>query len=226
MILSTDYHCHLLPNIDDGSKSAATTKEMAERLLSQGIKKVYATPHFYAHRISAEDFMEKRQASFESIKNIIPEGIEIVLGAEVALERGIFDIPLLKELSLGNTGYILLELPFANSPYWIEEEVYNITHENSLRPVFAHIERYFPIYKDSVMKNILSFENAVYQFSNNSLKYMSIRRKVKRMLDEGYHIIFGSDAHDCDFCPPNFDLVDKYMPKLLNNINYYSLNEL
>ena len=88
MIINTDYHCHILPKIDDGSVSVQMTSDMLSTLSSQGISKVYATPHFDPHEDNDIDlFLENRNNAFESIKSVIPDGLEIVLSAEVAIEK-------------------------------------------------------------------------------------------------------------------------------------------
>ncbi|WP_255585187.1 CpsB/CapC family capsule biosynthesis tyrosine phosphatase [Virgibacillus saliphilus] len=40
-----DIHCHLLPGIDDGSKSLPQTLKMAEQAVEEGITHIIATPH-------------------------------------------------------------------------------------------------------------------------------------------------------------------------------------
>lgn len=44
--LVTDIHCHLLPRVDDGSKSMEETTECLETLAEAGFEKVVVTPHF------------------------------------------------------------------------------------------------------------------------------------------------------------------------------------
>ena len=65
----TEYHCHVLPSIDDGSDSVETSLAMLEVMKQQGVERVVFTPHFYAHREeSVESFIEKRAAAFDAIK--------------------------------------------------------------------------------------------------------------------------------------------------------------
>ena len=45
-----DFHSHVLPGIDDGSDSVATSLAMLAEMKAQGIEAVFATPHFYANR--------------------------------------------------------------------------------------------------------------------------------------------------------------------------------
>lgn len=43
-----DFHSHILPGMDDGSKSTQESLEMLDMLRAQGVDTVAATPHFYA----------------------------------------------------------------------------------------------------------------------------------------------------------------------------------
>ncbi len=46
----TDMHCHILPGLDDGSKSMEETMEALREASRQGITSVIATPHYYPGR--------------------------------------------------------------------------------------------------------------------------------------------------------------------------------
>ncbi len=68
--MRTEYHCHILPGIDDGAHNPEMSLEMLEMMRMQGIERVVATPHFYAHREkSVEDFLEKRKNAYIRMKN-------------------------------------------------------------------------------------------------------------------------------------------------------------
>lgn len=45
-VLGTDMHCHLLPGVDDGSKSLDETLECLETMYQVGYRRLYVTPHF------------------------------------------------------------------------------------------------------------------------------------------------------------------------------------
>lgn len=53
----TDYHCHVLPGIDDGSETSEISEKMLDLMKMHGVGRVILTPHFYPHREqSVEDF--------------------------------------------------------------------------------------------------------------------------------------------------------------------------
>ena len=46
----TDFHSHILPGVDDGSKDVEMSVAMLRTLAEQGVDRVVATPHFYPRR--------------------------------------------------------------------------------------------------------------------------------------------------------------------------------
>ena len=64
-----DFHTHLLPGIDDGSQSVDESIQMLECMQMQGVEQVVATPHFYANHESVEDFLARRNAALQSLKD-------------------------------------------------------------------------------------------------------------------------------------------------------------
>ena len=76
----TEYHCHILPGIDDGSDSVETSLQMVEMMHAQGVERICATPHFYAHREqSVAGFLKKRQDAYEKIQGQTLEKVGIVI---------------------------------------------------------------------------------------------------------------------------------------------------
>ena len=65
-----DFHTHILPAIDDGSRDIEQTKELLRQAHEQGIHHILATPHFYADRDSAGRFLKKREESFDEVKKL------------------------------------------------------------------------------------------------------------------------------------------------------------
>ena len=59
-----DFHTHILPGIDDGSRDIRMTEQMLEKEAAMGVTHIYATPHFYAHRANVTRFLEKREKRF------------------------------------------------------------------------------------------------------------------------------------------------------------------
>ena len=206
--MRTEYHCHILPGIDDGSDSAETSLAMISLMQEQGIARIIATPHFYAHREkSVAHYLEKRQAAFSQIQQQSPVS-EIRLGAEVAIEQGLSELAGIEQLRIAGTDLILLELPYRPYASWMSEEIYNIAAEYHLRVILAHVHRYLEYYSKSEMQKILS-ANVIFQVNNEAFGSWKERRFVKKLIAEEMPVVFGSDAHNLGNRRPNWDLLQR-----------------
>ncbi len=219
-MIITDYHCHILPELDDGAENLQTALLMIQKMKFQGVRKIIATPHFYAHEeISVKEYLDKRQKSYDMLMNANPAVENIILGSEVAIESGLSEIEDVEKLAIQNTDYILLELPFGNYSRWITDEIYNISCRYKLKVIIAHIERYKDIYSKSQMAEILNM-GVVLQVNNNAFKTFGSRQFVRKLIKEDYEVIFGSDCHNMTSRSPDWDIMRKYIkPEILKKSN-------
>ena len=205
----TEYHCHILPNIDDGSRSVEMSLEMIKAMRAQGVSRIVATPHFYAHREkSVAAFLKKRRAALEKLVKADPSCSDILTGAEVSVEQGLSSLADVEKLRIANTDYILLELPYAPFSNRFLDEINEIACGFGLKPVLAHIHRYLSFYSRSEMEEVLRTD-AVLQFNNEAFGSFREKRFVKSLIKEGYPYVFGSDAHNLTDRRPNWDLLCK-----------------
>ncbi|MCR4638026.1 MAG: capsular polysaccharide biosynthesis protein [Ruminococcus sp.] len=206
--MMTEYHCHILPGIDDGAKDVETSLAMIEMMKAQGVERIVATSHFYAHREkSVAEFLKKRQAAFDKIRDKAAVK-EIYLGAEVAIENGISELADIEKLAVEGTRMILLELPYRAYSKWMSEEIYNIGAEFNLKVMLAHIHRYLEYYSKDELEGILSTK-AVMQINNEAFAGWREKKLVKRIIADEKRFAFGSDAHNLDDRKPNWDLLKK-----------------
>lgn len=206
--MRTDYHCHVLPAMDDGAKDVETSVGMLKMMQQQGVERVVLTPHFYAHREkSVADFLTKRQAAFEKIHAASPIS-DLILGAEVAVEHGISETNGIEQLAISGTNLILLELPYRPFEEWMAEEIYNIVTTYHLQVVLAHLHRYLKDYRKEQLQKMLD-SRAIIQVNHEAFASFSERRFVKKLLKNEYPVVFGSDAHNLSSRMPNRDLLEK-----------------
>lgn len=210
-----DFHSHILPGIDDGSKSVEETLQLLRMLSDQGIKIVCATPHFNADRISVDDFLEKRTASYKSLEGILTDDLpEIRQGAEVAYYEGISRMESLSKLCIEGTGLLLIEMPFTAWTEFTVQEIIQLSCSGNMRIVLAHIERYLPYLKKSVLNRILETD-ILLQVNASFFNDFPTRRKALKMLKNGDIQLFGSDCHNTSVRPPKLSdalcIVEKKM---------------
>lgn len=202
-------HCHILSGIDDGARNIETSLAMIERLQMQGAKKIVLTPHYYSDTISLDDFLRSRDESFNALLKALPSGSpELIPAAEVYISQYLFNNDNIKDLCIGNTNYVLIEHPFSSPFEEVEyDRLMNLYCDYGVKPILAHIERYRSLMEDSnklqefiemgclTQVNISSFADAP----------RGIRKKLVKYLNNGLIHFIGSDCHNLDSRPPEYE---------------------
>ena len=214
-----DIHCHVLPGIDDGSKSVEMSVQMLKTSRSQGVEWMCFTPHFYADMTNPERFLRKRAEAVDLLIDEMkvsgskedPENDPMypgfVLGAEVHYYRGIGRSEDIRSLCLGKSSFLLLEPPFRTWTGAFLEDVKLLRDELDLKVIIAHIERYFD--QDKRLVNELIDEPGIYIQSNaEAFIDWKMRKKVMKLLDDGKIDFLGSDCHNTTYRPP--DMLDAW----------------
>ncbi|MBQ9779580.1 MAG: capsular polysaccharide biosynthesis protein [Clostridia bacterium] len=196
-----DFHAHILPGVDDGSKSVDESTKMLEQMQAQGIKCVVATPHFYANDESVDTFLARRAAAYEAVAHL-PNRPKILLGAEVRYYEGISRMPDLKKLCVQDSRLMLLEMPFRHWTEYALKEVVDIACQGRIIPVIAHVERYLFIQKKGVAERLLQ-NGVLFQVNSEFLTEWKRRRKALRMLKHEQIHFLGSDCHNLSDRSPN-----------------------
>ena len=205
MITICDMHSHILPGMDDGSKDPAMSLRMLQAAASQGTEKILATPHYYPVE-SVRDFLVRReQAALQLQQAMSAAGQplpEVYLAAEVAYRPGIGYEEDLQKLCIGQSEFLLLELPF--SPWGAEvlRDIRNIICTKGITPVLAHLERYLRIQKKKVLQEVLQ-QGVLVQMNAEAVQQRQTRRKALGMLKSGMVHLLGSDCHNMTSRAPN-----------------------
>lgn len=210
-----DLHCHMLPGIDDGSKSCEETMQMLRASVQQGIDGIVMTPHYYPKETIAH-FLERRQRSFDSLLPYLRAAEEpmpeLCLGAEAAYHNGLTLDEHLDWLCIGKSRYLLLELPFSKWSPRVLRDVKTLRSERNIVPVIAHLERYLKIQERRVIDELID-SDVLIQMNAEYLLGFWTRGKAKKMLRSGTVRVMGSDSHNMTTRPPvlgdAFDQLEK-----------------
>lgn len=201
-----DFHTHILPGIDDGSRDIEMSLAMLEAESEQQVDKIIATPHFYAGEDSVSKFLNRRQQAYESLmeasagKAGIPK---IYLGAEVYYFEGIGDAEMIPKLCVEDTDLILLEMPFRQWNSSMYQDVKKLVKSQHLTVVLAHIERFWGFQKDtSSWDRIMDLPIHVQMNAGPFLNWKK-RRTALKLLKEAETVLLGSDCHNVDSRKPN-----------------------
>ncbi len=199
-----DFHSHILPCMDDGSKSPEMTRLMLDEMSAQGMERVIATPHFYPTKCGIGRFCEKRERAVELFLSVYDREIhpKVHIGAEVAYCRGISQSEDLSELCIKGTRYLLLEMPYARWTDDILDEVFSIPEEQNLQVVLAHVERYLHLQQHHTLEYLID-NRMIIQCNAEYFVEKSTSKKAMKMLDRGKIHLLGSDSHNLSDRRPN-----------------------
>jgi len=195
-----DIHSHILPALDDGSKSIDETIKIVRQLREAGFTKLIATPHVMEGRdllrpeeiISATAHVQKCLAEAEISVEILPGAENYIFPDMAKWARD------QKLMTLGNTGkYILLEFPMLEIPHYTDQVFFEL-QVAGLTPVLAHPERNRGIVDNPERLLDWAKKGILFQLDLRSLggKYGPEPKELAdRMLRSDLIHLIGSDAH-------------------------------
>lgn len=226
-----DWHSHILPGVDDGSRDVAESLSLLNELSAQGVQTVIATPHFFANDETVETFLERRRKALDKLRGEPTEDApNILLGAEVKYYQGISRMADLRELCIEGTKMLLLEMPFSKWTEYTVRELVELAGSRNITVILAHIERYMSFQGTAVWNRL--YESGLLMQVNASFftGVFSRRRAMSLLLDGGIHFI-GSDCHNMTSRPPRigkaFEIIEnKLGSEYLSQMNEYGRSVL
>ncbi len=213
-----DIHNHILPGVDDGSKSIEMSIEMIKKEVADGVNHIILTPHVQS-RVSK--FQPKEHVPiFETLVDEVKKlklPVDLYLGAEIFYRSHINTN--FQSVSLGGSPYVLLEFsPHNETP--IEEIVYDVSRMGFI-PIVAHIERYAYLKTKDYEK--IKATGAWIQVNATSILDLDHRLvkkgSVSYLLKNKLIDIIATDAHNMDQRKPNMKDAYLYLSKRYD-INY------
>lgn len=200
-----DAHTHILPAVDDGSRSIQESIEMLQMEASQNVDAVILTPHFYADKESPERFLRRRDESLALLDDAVENNPQIppyLVGAEVAYFTGMSRTDELDLLCIGDTRTLLVEMPFCRWNETVLKELSFLQEYRGIQPLIAHVERYMSFQPLSMVKHLC--ESGIWIQANASffLQWQTSWKAMQMLKKHSIHFI-GSDCHGISYRPPN-----------------------
>lgn len=199
-----DLHCHILPEMDDGSRSPEMSLQMLQMLAGQKVDTVCLTSHYYADRESIDTFCARRLDAFRRLR--IPEEIaRTVLGAEVAFFPGISKCRELDPLCLAGTNTLLLEMPFCDWNQFQIDEIVSLVLDRDYRVVLVHPERFLFNRKHMGYLERLAEMGLPFQINADTLRHLLSRKDGLALLQLTDYPLLGTDCHNLTSRKPCMD---------------------
>ena len=212
-----DIHTHILPGVDDGSKSVTESLTLLELLKKQGVNAALLTPHFYpALESSLEEYKERIVPKFDAFKEAAKGKYpELYLGYEVHYFHGIATFADVSSLCLGDSKYMLVELPYRRISSRTVNSIIELNLSRGITPILAHIERYRKYEHFDRLLSLISEGYALGQINAYSLLHFKTRRFTRNLIKKGYVSFIASDTHSVEKIPPRIGEALAYVEKKL-----------
>ena len=197
-----DLHCHLLPAVDDGSKSWEMSVEMCEVAKKDGITHIVCTPH------ANDEFRYDRASHEKTLAELRSRvtGIELSLGCDFHFSydniQAVIADP--DEFLISGSDYLMVELSdFAMSPAIFKALDQLVAME--IKPVITHPERNLMLQRHADQVIRFAEKGCAIQVTANSHTGHwgdGPKRMVHWLLEHNAVHVIASDAHDPKFRPP------------------------
>lgn len=190
-----EYHCHLLPGVDDGVKKTEDTLYILSQYEKLGVSEIWLTPHIMEDMPNTTEDLRMR---LQILQSIYSGQIKLHLAAEYMMDN-LFDERLSKSdlLPLGiGQNHLLVETSYFNPPMDLYGTIERIK-TSGYYPMLAHPERYnymddsdYDKLRDMGVKFQLNLPSFVGFYGEH------VQKKAQKLFKLGYYDILGMDVHN------------------------------
>ena len=190
----TDWHCHILPGVDDGIRTMEDSLKVLSFYADIGVREVWLTPHVMEDIPNTPAGLRER---FADLLSAYHGPLKLHLAAEHMLDN-LFEERLAagEVLPIGAVGdTLLVETSYFNPPIDMDGLLRRISGKG-FRPLLAHPERY--VYMEMKDYRRLRENGVAFQLNLLSLAGMygaDTRKRALQLLKEGLYERTGSDLH-------------------------------
>lgn len=200
-MVMVDLHCHLLPGIDDGSKSMEVSLRLAREATANGVTHALLTPHHMnGHYVNHKlDVIRQTKEFQEQLKrHDIP--LMVFPGQEVRINGNLLKALDQDDILFADTGnrYLMLEFPDDDVPHYTNQMIFDL-QQRGIVPVIVHPERNTKMMAQPDLIYQLLEKGCLSQITASS--YVgTFGKKVetfsRQLIEAGQGYVFASDAHD------------------------------
>ena len=190
----TDWHCHILPGVDDGVQSMDESLQILAEYERLGVKEVWLTPHIME---DIPNTTEKLRERFIELRTAYQGSVALHLASENMLDN-LFEERLEKNdlLPIGKDGkHLLVETSYFNPPMGLNNILLRIKAKGYY-PVLAHPERYLYMSENDYLR--LKSMNIQFQlnlFSLFGLYGKEVQKRAKTLQKQEMYNYIGTDLH-------------------------------
>lgn len=222
-----DFHSHILPGIDDGSRNLEQSIAMVNEAKEAGFTKIISTSHYMENYYECNE-RDRRQLLKKVQGNV--QGIELILGNEIYITNNIIELLQNGQASsINGTKYVLFEFPLITTRPMNDKEVIYRLVENGYIPIIAHPERYPFIQENPDYLFELEEMGALFQANYGSIIGMyglKAKKTLKILLKNNLISFFGSDVHRPEQVYNKMPKIIKKLKKIISNEEFEEFTEI
>lgn len=196
--IAVDMHSHLIPGIDDGSKSMDETIAMLAKFQDLGYSKVITTPHIMSDYFrNNPEIIKSGLENVQEVASKLGLRIEIEAAAEYYFDDHFLNLIKKKELLKFGDDYVLVEFDFSSKPMY-ENEMFFELLTAGYKPVLAHFERYAAFHGNLQKAIEYRSRGVLIQLNLNSLTGHygpEVKKQAERLIDNDLVDFVGTDCH-------------------------------
>lgn len=197
-----DIHCHIIYNVDDGSKSIEQSESMLQIAYNEGIRNIILTPHYNKRYWDVpQEVIESHYKKLVEIAENKYDDLKLYLGTEIFYSEGTLEELDQKVIpTMAGSKYVLIEF-MTDIPYKkLKKAVMNILQRDYI-PIVAHVERYECIFAEPWLVEELIDLGAYIQVNAESVtgkRGYTVKKMIKGLLKGGCVHFIATDAHRDD----------------------------
>ena len=184
MNVITDIHSHIVPEVDDGSKSLEMSLEILRASYDSGVRRIILTPHFRLGMFETSGEVIRKQ--YETLKAAaakeFPE-MKLFLGCEFHASMEQEELLKNPRFFLADSRYLLLEFSGGDTESFIRDRV-RAAQMMGAKVIIAHVER------------IRAVSQGKGLFSSGNLGFVEELRKLGALIQVNADAVLGIDGHD------------------------------
>lgn len=208
-----DIHNHLLPAIDDGSKSKEQTEAMIAGMQELGITEAIATPHTYP------GLWENNKQSIITAYKGVSDSFITGYSSEYFADTYLIELADKQQLVPLKDNHLLIEFSMMSAPVDALMEVLFTLKLKDYQLILAHPERY--LYWEKSLSTFEQLKSFDLSFQLNALSilgyYGSNSKKISEfLLENDFYDHMGTDFHSMHHIhyAKNHTFPEKYLKKI------------
>ncbi len=218
-----EFHCHLLPYVDDGAQTLREAKAMLAAQAAQGVRTVCVTPHWRSGMFETPwQEIERHYATLADYAATLTPPVMLRLGREYYCDKAFYALLAAgKVRPMEGTHCVLIE--FSPQHHTAQDLCDGVAavKQAGFTPLVAHVERYAAVRKKPQILAQLAQQGAYCQMNTEGLLgklgLWEQWRCLRLLKTQGSAIaLVASDAHRAATSAPNLGECAAYLQKKLS----------